>query len=174
MGYVQEVVANSIALQEMYETVGTAIELGGQDAKMIFFQGGGDKGPLRVADMRMNGSCAGGTGAFIDEMAAVLNIPVEEFDNLASKGVESCAIVAKIILPAHMFKSRINAMKKNMEQAALVVQETIINEAPYQVGDKIAQLVWVKFPTVNTTRVKTKEKLSKTERGEGGFGSTGK
>ena len=62
MGYVQEVVANSIALQEMYETVGTAIELGGQDAKMIFFQGGGDKGPLRVADMRMNGSCAGGTG----------------------------------------------------------------------------------------------------------------
>lgn len=64
--------------------------------------------------------------------------------------------------------------KKNMEQAALVVQETIINEAPYQVGDKIAQLVWVKFPTVNTTRVKAKDKLSKTERGAGGFGSTGK
>jgi dUTPase len=61
-----------------------------------------------------------------------------------------------------------------MEQAALVVQETIINEAPYQVGDKIAQLVWVKFPTVNTTRVKAKDKLSKTERGAGGFGSTGK
>ena len=64
--------------------------------------------------------------------------------------------------------------KKNMEQAALVVQETIINEAPYQVGDKIAQLVWVKFPEVTMTRVKSKDKLSKTERGEGGFGSTGK
>ena len=86
MGYVQEVVANSIALQEVYETVGTAIELGGQDAKMIFFQGGKEEGPLRVADMRMNGSCAGGTGAFIDEMAAVLNVPVEAFNDLASKG----------------------------------------------------------------------------------------
>lgn len=86
MGYVQEVVANSIVLQEIYETVGTAIELGGQDAKMIFFQGGGEEGPLKVADMRMNGSCAGGTGAFIDEMAAVLNIPVESFNDLASQG----------------------------------------------------------------------------------------
>lgn len=46
--------------------------------------------------------------------------------------------------------------------------------APYEVGDKIAQLVWFKFPTVNMTRVKSKDKLSKTERGEGGFGSTGK
>lgn len=46
--------------------------------------------------------------------------------------------------------------------------------APYEVGDKIAQLVWFKFPTVNMTRVKSKDKLSKTTRGEGGFGSTGK
>ena len=86
LGYIQEVVANSIALQEMYETVGTAIELGGQDAKMIFFQGGHGEDHLKVADMRMNGSCAGGTGAFIDEMAAVLNVPVESFNELASKG----------------------------------------------------------------------------------------
>lgn len=84
--YIQEVVANSIALQETYATVGTAIELGGQDAKMIFFQGSGKEGNLRVADMRMNGSCAGGTGAFIDEMAAVLNVPVESFNALAEKG----------------------------------------------------------------------------------------
>lgn len=86
MNYVQEVVANSIALQEAYESVGTAIELGGQDAKMIFFQGSAKEGNLRVADMRMNGSCAGGTGAFIDEIASVLNIPVEEFNALAKKG----------------------------------------------------------------------------------------
>ena len=86
MLYIQEVVANSIALQEVYEDVGTAIELGGQDAKMIFFQGSGAEGNLRVADMRMNGSCAGGTGAFIDEIAAVLNIPVESFNALAEKG----------------------------------------------------------------------------------------
>ena len=84
--YVQEVVANSIALRADYEDVGTAIELGGQDAKIIFFRKNADSGQLEVADMRMNGSCAGGTGAFIDEVAAILHVSIEEFDALAAKG----------------------------------------------------------------------------------------
>ena len=70
--YIQEVVANSIALQKEYDNVGTAIELGGQDAKMIFFRRDPATQTLNVADMRMNGSCAGGTGAFIDEIASIL------------------------------------------------------------------------------------------------------
>lgn len=86
LSYVQEVVANSIALKELYGRVGTAIELGGQDAKMIFFHTDEATGELQVADMRMNGSCAGGTGAFIDEIAAILKTPVEEFDALAAQG----------------------------------------------------------------------------------------
>ena len=65
---------------------GRAIELGGQDAKMIFFRKDSNTGDLTVADMRMNGSCAGGTGAFIDEIASLLRVPVEEFNDLASKG----------------------------------------------------------------------------------------
>ena len=84
--YVQEVVANSIALQERYHQMGTAIELGGQDAKILFFRQNSESGTIEVADMRMNGSCAGGTGAFIDEIAAVLNVAVEDFDALASQG----------------------------------------------------------------------------------------
>ena len=84
--YIQEVVANSIALQKEYDDVGTAIELGGQDAKMIFFRRDPSTQTLNVADMRMNGSCAGGTGAFIDEIASILKIPVEEFNELASQG----------------------------------------------------------------------------------------
>ncbi len=83
--YIQEVVANSIALRSYYEDVGTAIELGGQDAKMIFFHRDTD-GTLNVSDMRMNGSCAGGTGAFIDEIATVLKTPVEDFNALAEQG----------------------------------------------------------------------------------------
>ena len=83
--FVQEVVANSIALQRDYKTVGTAIELGGQDAKIIFFTKKSDN-TLAVNDMRMNGSCAGGTGAFIDEIASVLKIPVEHFNAAAQKG----------------------------------------------------------------------------------------
>lgn len=84
--FVQEVAANAAALKDRYESVGSAIELGGQDAKMIFFQKNPSTGALGVADMRMNGSCAGGTGAFVDEVASVLKIPVREFDAMASKG----------------------------------------------------------------------------------------
>ncbi|MBQ7725619.1 MAG: 2-hydroxyacyl-CoA dehydratase, partial [Clostridia bacterium] len=51
------------------------IELGGEDAKIIFFDGG--------LDERMNGTCAGGTGAFIDQMATLLNITVDELDELS-------------------------------------------------------------------------------------------
>ena len=84
--YIQEVVANSVALKNQYADVRTAIELGGQDAKMIFFRKDSVTGDLTVADMRMNGSCAGGTGAFIDEIASILRTPVEELNDLASQG----------------------------------------------------------------------------------------
>jgi len=84
--YVQEVVANSIAVATYYPSARVAIELGGQDAKMIFFDPGRDQGSLKVSDMRMNGSCAGGTGAFLDEIAALLKIPVEELNDAAAKG----------------------------------------------------------------------------------------
>ena len=67
----REVVANALAISRFYPQTRCAIELGGQDAKMIFFRTN-DKGDIEVADMRMNGSCAGGTGAFIDEMAKLM------------------------------------------------------------------------------------------------------
>lgn len=84
--FVQEVVANSIALKHHYNEVGTAIELGGQDAKIIFFHKDKQSGQLNVSDMRMNGSCAGGTGAFIDEVASILKMPIKDFNHLASQG----------------------------------------------------------------------------------------
>lgn len=84
--FIQEVVANSLALRKKYHQIRTAIELGGQDAKMIFFREDEKSGLLNVADMRMNGSCAGGTGAFIDEIASILKIPVEQFNEMAARG----------------------------------------------------------------------------------------
>ena len=62
--FVQEVVAVATALQKSYPQTDVAIELGGEDAKIIYFKGG--------LDERMNGVCAGGTGSFIDQMAALL------------------------------------------------------------------------------------------------------
>ena len=84
--YVQEVVANAAAIRALYPQVRTAVELGGQDAKVIFFHYDENTGRLQTSDMRMNGSCAGGTGAFIDEIAALLNVPADEFEHLAAQG----------------------------------------------------------------------------------------
>ena len=77
--FIQEVVASAEVISQLYPEVKTLIDIGGEDAKMIFFKIEGRP------DIRMNGSCAGGTGAFIDEMANLLNVPVSELDQLASK-----------------------------------------------------------------------------------------
>jgi predicted CoA-substrate-specific enzyme activase len=83
--FVQEVVANSIAIKHLHPDARTAIELGGQDAKVIFFHFDDASRQLIASDMRMNGVCAGGTGAFIDEIAQLLEIPVEEFNAYAER-----------------------------------------------------------------------------------------
>lgn len=67
--------------------------------------------------------------------------------------------------------------KFQMEQYYCVkceLLQEIMNEAPYQTGDRMGQLVWLKFPKVDMKFVKSVEELSKTVRGTGGFGSTGK
>jgi len=63
--FTQEVIAVSTALQEMTSGCDVAIELGGEDAKIIYFEDGN-------VEQRMNGICAGGTGSFIDQMASLL------------------------------------------------------------------------------------------------------
>ncbi len=63
--FVQEVIAVSAALQDYAPQTDVAIELGGEDAKIIYFEGGN-------VEQRMNGVCAGGTGSFIDQMASLL------------------------------------------------------------------------------------------------------
>jgi len=84
--FIQEVVANSIAIKEFYKRTKVAIELGGQDAKVIFFHYDDETKQIMASDMRMNGSCAGGTGAFIDQVAELINVKTEEFGSLAMKG----------------------------------------------------------------------------------------
>ncbi len=82
----QEVAADAAAIQMLCPEAQTIIELGGQDAKVLFFAEDPGTGPKEVADMRMNGACAGGTGAFIDEMAKILHIPENEMNAAAEKG----------------------------------------------------------------------------------------
>ena len=73
--FVQEVHAAFLAVKEKVPDADAVIELGGEDAKIIFLTGG--------VEQRMNGSCAGGTGAFIDQMATLLGITADELDALS-------------------------------------------------------------------------------------------
>ena len=70
--FVQEVYATGEVIRVLEPDTSAVIELGGEDAKVLFFKGGTDE--------RMNGTCAGGTGAFIDQMAVLLDMTVEEMD----------------------------------------------------------------------------------------------
>ena len=91
--FVQEVQAAYGAIRRLYPDTDVAVELGGEDAKIIFVTGG--------TEQRMNGSCAGGTGAFIDQMATLLDITVEEMDALALQAervypiASRCGVFAK-------------------------------------------------------------------------------
>ena len=73
--FVQEVVASKTAVQTFIPATNVAIELGGEDAKIIYFDHG--------IEQRMNGTCAGGTGAFIDQMATLLNTDAGGLNTLA-------------------------------------------------------------------------------------------
>ena len=76
--FVQEVVAAAELIKKQFPDIYTFVDIGGEDSKMIFFEKG--KSP----DIRMNGSCAGGTGAFIDQTAAILGVETIELNQLAA------------------------------------------------------------------------------------------
>lgn len=75
LSFIQEVFATKIAVSSYIPDADVVIELGGEDAKILFLTGG--------TEVRMNGTCAGGTGAFIDQMATLLNITSEELNKAA-------------------------------------------------------------------------------------------
>ena len=87
IGFVQEVVAVATALRREAPGTDVAIELGGEDAKIIYFTGG--------LEERMNGVCAGGTGAFIDQMAALLQTDADGLDRAAADYKEIYPIAAR-------------------------------------------------------------------------------
>ncbi len=74
--FVQEVIASKTAVETFIPKTDVAIELGGEDAKIIYFG--------QSIEQRMNGTCAGGTGAFIDQMAALLNTDASGLNELAA------------------------------------------------------------------------------------------
>ena len=93
--FVQEVICASEVIRQRFPEVHTLIDIGGEDSKMIFFE------PGRVPDIRMNGNCAGGTGAFIDQTASLIGSTPAEIDGLARNAgtlyqiASRCGVFAK-------------------------------------------------------------------------------
>ena len=87
--FVQEVVAATQYIRIYHPDVSTMIDIGGEDAKMVFFSEG------HPSDLRMNGNCAGGTGAFIDQMAILLGVSPEELGALAESATQVYPIASR-------------------------------------------------------------------------------
>ena len=98
--FVQEVIAAATAVKKLIPQTDTMVELGGEDAKIMYFGS--------APEERMNGVCAGGTGAFIDHMAALLNTDAKGLNDLAAKAkriytiASRCGVFAKTDIQALM------------------------------------------------------------------------
>ena len=85
--FVQEVFATRVAANRLTPGTDCIIELGGEDAKILFLTNG--------TEVRMNGSCAGGTGAFIDQMATLLKMGADEMDKAAQGATRTYTIASR-------------------------------------------------------------------------------
>ena len=86
--FTQEVIAVATSLKELAPKTDVAIELGGEDAKIIYFEGGN-------VEQRMNGICAGGTGSFIDQMASLIQTDASGLNEYAKNYKSLYAIAAR-------------------------------------------------------------------------------
>ena len=87
ISFVQEVYGTRVAAGKLLSSADVILELGGEDAKILFLSGG--------LEVRMNGSCAGGTGAFLDQMATLLEVSLEEMDELAGRAEKEYIIASR-------------------------------------------------------------------------------
>ena len=85
--FIQEVIAATTSVKKLIPQTDVVIELGGEDAKITYFKGG--------VEQRMNGTCAGGTGAFIDQMAALLETDAPGLNELARDAQQIYPIAAR-------------------------------------------------------------------------------
>lgn len=89
LSFIQEVVAATLVIEKKHPNVKTLVDIGGEDSKIIFFN---DK---MQADIRMNGNCAGGTGAFIDQMSAIMGVTPGELGQLAEEATNIYPIASR-------------------------------------------------------------------------------
>lgn len=118
--FVQEVYATAKTVKLWMEDASAVIELGGEDAKIIFFD--------RGIDERMNSTCAGGTGAFIDQMSTLLNVTPDELDKLALKHEKIYPIASRCGVFAKSDIQPLLNQGAKKEDVAYSIYQAVVNQ----------------------------------------------
>lgn len=116
--FVQEVYSAFVAVNKSYPETDVVVELGGEDAKIIFLTGG--------VEQRMNGSCAGGTGAFIDQMAQLLGVTADELDRMSLTSTKLYPIASRCgVFAKSDIQPLLNQGAKKEDIAASIFQAVV-------------------------------------------------
>ena len=118
--FVQEVYATRNAAKHYIPDTDAIIELGGEDAKILFLTNG--------LEVRMNGSCAGGTGAFIDQMATLLGIGRDDMEYYASRATQSYVIASRCGVFAKTDVQPLINQGARIEDIAASILEAVVNQ----------------------------------------------
>ena len=118
--FVQEVFATRVAANQLVPGTDVIIELGGEDAKILFLTGG--------TEVRMNGSCAGGTGAFIDQMATLLKMTADEMDDAARKAEKTYTIASRCGVFAKSDVQPLINQGARAEDIAASIYQAVVNQ----------------------------------------------
>jgi len=118
--FVQEVFATRVAANRLMPGTDVIIELGGEDAKILFLTGG--------TDVRMNGSCAGGTGAFIDQMATLLKMSADEMDAAAQQSQKIYTIASRCGVFAKSDVQPLINQGARAEDIAASIYQAVVNQ----------------------------------------------
>lgn len=118
--FIQEVIACKNSIKEYAPSTDVAIELGGEDAKIIYFD--------QTIEQRMNGTCAGGTGAFLDQMAVLLNTTTEGLNDLATSGETIYPIASRCGVFAKTDVQPLLNEGARKEDIALSIMQAVVNQ----------------------------------------------
>jgi predicted CoA-substrate-specific enzyme activase len=120
--FIQEIIAAASLVEKRYPHVKSLIDIGGEDAKLILFN------EKRVPDIRMNSNCAGGTGAYIDQMAALLNVSIEELNSQAWQAIKTYPIASRCGVFAKTDVQNLVSRKISTSDIAASIFEAVANQ----------------------------------------------
>ena len=118
--FVQEVFSTRVAVKRFVPATDCVIELGGEDAKILFLTNG--------TEVRMNGSCAGGTGAFIDQMATLLKMSADEMNKAAEKAERTYTIASRCGVFAKSDVQPLINQGARTEDIAASIYKAVVNQ----------------------------------------------